>query len=249
MKTLQQILRQILQLVSSLRCNIYGIIDPRNPQEYRYVGKTPYLIEKRLQYHIYEAKQEEEKKVKTHKCYWIRKLLKEGVIPTIVIIDRVPLFQWKYWEKHYIKHYKNLGHRLTNATDGGEGLCGWVPTKETLKLMSIAKLGNKCSEETIRGMSGKNSPNSGRVWSKETRKLMSEAKLGKPRTQDTRDKISKTLTDKMVGKNHPMYSKTWEEMYGEEKANKMKEEKSKNMTSKTFPNGYKKKLNKNVIAA
>lgn len=38
------------------QCNIYGVIDPREREEFRYVGKTPYSIAQRLDEHIRESK-------------------------------------------------------------------------------------------------------------------------------------------------------------------------------------------------
>ena len=198
MKTLQQILRQILQLVSSLKCNIYGMIDPREIHEFRYVGKTPYSLDERLYYHIWEATQKGKNKVKTYKCNWIRKLLRDNTTPVIVLIDVVPLFQWKYWEKHYIKLYKNLGHRLTNATEGGEGVLGCVWSEEHRR-------------KVCKALSGENNYLYGKTWeeaygaekAKEMRKKQIKRLTGKKQSEESNKKRSKSLS----GKNNPMFGK------------------------------------------
>lgn len=251
MKTLQQILRQILQLISSLRCNIYGIVDPRNPQEYRYVGKTPYSIEERLTYHIWESNRKGKNKIKTYKCDWIRKLLKDNITPIIILIDIVPSFQWKYWEKHYIKLYKNLGHRLTNATDGGDGGSGYVWSEEQRKFQSETRSGKN------HPMFGKVSPMKDKHYTEESnrrrRKKMKGKMSGKnhpmfskKQSEESNKKRSETLKAKMFGKNHPSYgkvssrkNKTYEEIYGEEKAKKMKSSLSKVFSGKKLSEKHK----------
>ena len=87
----------------------------------------------------------------------------------------------------------------------------------------LQKTRDKISESLTGKMAGKNHP-----------------QYGKPRKQKTRDKISKTLS----GKSNPMYGKTWEEIFGTEKAKKLKQDlakRGKERIGKKFPNGYKKK--------
>lgn len=56
-------------------------------------------------------------------------------------------------EKHLIK---DIGrHRLCNATDGGEGLSGYVASEETRKLLSIAGKGRLLSGEAKKKISEK----------------------------------------------------------------------------------------------
>lgn len=243
LQILQQIFRQVLQLISSLKCNIYGIVDSRNPQEFRYVGKTPYSIEERLIKHIREAKSGK----KTYKCDWIRKLLKENATPVAVLIDSVPLFQWIFWEKYYIKHYKDSGHRLTNATDGGEGASGYKHTKESNRKRSKSLSGNNHPHygktwEEMYGVEkakklkqdlakrskagiGEKNPNYGKTWSEGMKedqgKRMKGKNLGKKHTKERSQKISKALL-----------GRTYEDLHGIEKANKLKKEQSERTKGK-----------------
>ena len=93
---------------------------------------------------------------------------------------------------------KDLGTGiLHNMTDGGEGVSGWIPSKETRKKMSEVKKGKS---PTI-----------------EARKKMSEVKKGKSPTIETIEKIKKSNTGKkrsshtvvkMLGENNHRYGKS-----------------------------------------
>ena len=97
--------------------SIYGLRDIRSPEEIRYVGKTIHL-RNRTWAHINEALRTE---TNTHKANWIRSLLAEGVEPEAIILEEVPAGEWREAEKHWIHVLSIPGHRLTNATEGGEG--------------------------------------------------------------------------------------------------------------------------------
>lgn len=45
-----------------------------------------------------------------------------GLEPETEILNEVPESEWQTWEKSHIEIYRLLGHDLTNATDGGEGV-------------------------------------------------------------------------------------------------------------------------------
>lgn len=103
--------------------------------------------------------------------YWKRVVEKYG-IPTVEI-----LANWKT-EKEALDHevlliscFKDMGYKLTNLTDGGEGSSGFKHSQE-----SIAKIVKVKTEQPSR------------YW------------LGKPRSQETKDKISKALMG--VGRPH-----------------------------------------------
>lgn len=92
-----------------LKCPVTGDV--------RYVGKARNL-KPRLRQHIHEAKSGG----RSHKCAWIRKVLADGHRP-IIEVDRKLLDGecWKAAEVERIAHYKALGCKLTNSTDGGDG--------------------------------------------------------------------------------------------------------------------------------
>jgi predicted GIY-YIG superfamily endonuclease len=94
---------------------IYVLKDPVS-NEIRYVGKSNNPKER------YKSHKNPAHKITTHTHNWIMMLRSKGLDPVIEIIREVPISEWKYWEKHYIKHYNNLGCDLTNHCGGGEGL-------------------------------------------------------------------------------------------------------------------------------
>ena len=69
-------------------------------------------------------------------------------------------------EKLLISCFRDLGHRLTNFTDGGEGPSGLKHSEESKAKMRIANIGNKHAL--------------GHKVSVEARKLMGADKIGKP---------------------------------------------------------------------
>ena len=103
-----------------------------------------------------------------HKINTIKQIIHTGLKPVVNIVDEVKESEWKFWEKHYISLYKSWGFNLTNILDGVEGFSkGNIPwhkgkkgvtipwnkgvkgcfTKQTIKLMSDAKLNVKRSEK------------------------------------------------------------------------------------------------------
>jgi len=107
---------------------IYVLIDPRTNMV-RYVGKTT-NIKKRLNKHINESK----RSTKSHKKAWINGLLRLDLLPTIKVIDEVSIDEWQFWEMYWISQMKALGFRLTNHTNGGEGVnIGNIPWNKGTK--------------------------------------------------------------------------------------------------------------------
>lgn len=99
---------------------IYGLSSSREPNNIRYIGKTSKKLKYRLSTHLYYTR-----KGKSHKDNWILKELSDGFEIIITEIFLVPEDEsWEEWEKYYIKEYKERGYKLTNLTEGGEGLHG-----------------------------------------------------------------------------------------------------------------------------
>jgi hypothetical protein len=115
--------------------SIYILKDP-DTELVRYVGKTVKPPAQRLSGHIYKAKIDD-----SYKDRWIRSLLSKGVRPTIEVIDEVQPENWQFWERHYIKLFKSIGARLTNAMNGGEDEMSF--TDEIKKKISDAQEGRR----------------------------------------------------------------------------------------------------------
>jgi hypothetical protein len=94
----------------------------------------------------------------------------------IEFLDKVE--DWKYWEKHYISLFKNLGYILENKNNGGGGPSeGVIFPEERKQKISQA---NKGTIHSIEGRLSTSKQLTGRKFSKEICDKISKAKLGKP---------------------------------------------------------------------
>jgi hypothetical protein len=129
--------------VAELKNIIYGLTDPRDGA-LRYVGQSCKGM-KRPQVH----KLENALRWNTHKINWIKQLKSLGLEYGIVFIEEVAspddLNAREIW---WIAFARAWGCRLTNATDGGEGVRGLRFSEAALAKMSAAQTGRKHSEET-----------------------------------------------------------------------------------------------------
>lgn len=185
---------------------IYALKDPRDGAV-RYIGKAK-DPKRRLYLHLREAKKG---KIKTHKNYWVGLLLSLGETPEMELLDQVPDFQQNFFERAYIKVYRELGTKLTNLTDGGDG--------------GATTTGRKLSPERCAAISARNK---GVPKTLEHRAALSSALIGRPvpegkacrggrkpgfkQTEDTKAKISATrktrvYVNPMLGRRHTPESK------------------------------------------
>ena len=93
---------------------IYALVHPKT-LSVRYIGKTNNL-KCRLSFHIRDVS-------KTHKANWIKALKRKGLLPGLIVLEETGE-NWQEREMYYIKHYRNLGAKLCNGTDGGDGYKG-----------------------------------------------------------------------------------------------------------------------------
>jgi group I intron endonuclease len=159
---------------------IYKLLDPRGEDNVKYIGQTIYTLKKRLGEHL-RANGNSERQI------WIRSLLSEGITPIIEHIETVPV-GGKWWEreKYWIKWYRDMGYKLVNSTDGGEGMPGYITKKETKEKQRRAKLGTKRTAESVEKS---RMSNTGKKRSLEVRKKMSEAQRGKVLSEETKGKL------------------------------------------------------------
>lgn len=209
---------------------IYGLFDPRN-YSLRYIGKSdnPNL---RLKQHIKEARHS--KKRNRYVASWIRQLLSEDLQPDMEVLEECTQDNWQESEKAWIAECRKFGVRLTNTTDGGDGVNN--PPPEVRARMASMR-GKTHSDEWRQYMSslfkGRVSPNKGNTHSEEVRKRISESQKGKKLseeqvkalsernqwrgkegwnkgkkfTQGHKDKISASH----LGEKNPMYGKSHSE--------------------------------------
>lgn len=182
-----------MQIFQKLRLHnnmiIYGLLDPRSQYNHiRYIGITTRNLNERFVEHVYESKFK-----RNHKEKWINKLKILGLKPIIV---QIAVCDESDWEQFWIRQYRwKYGDKLTNSTDGGEGVFGYKFSDESRKRMSIIRIGNKYS------FGNKNCL--GRKYSKETLEKMSLAKKGKKLSLETRLKMSFLRR----GEKHPLFGK------------------------------------------
>lgn len=145
---------------------IYGM-RLENENEYRYIGLTRIGTERRLYIHKRDAL-----KRRHHVSKWVNKNSDNVVIE---VIEACPEGDEEYLfdaEIRWIKHYRDLGHPLTNHGDGGAS--GSYGARWTIP------------EEKRR--SGDKHPNYGRPMSDDTKAALREAKTGTKRSAESRRK-------------------------------------------------------------
>ena len=176
---------------------IYVLFTLTDPNHIRYVGQTVRGYERRFYEHLNEAKRGYKKYtynwMRAHNCQiGIKKIQDDAT--------------WSESEIYWIEHYKKQGHRLTNATKGGQGPFGYKPTKEhrrkiiksltgrkhTLEAkrkMSKSHLGIEFSEEHKRNIG---LANTGRQYLEGTRRKISKSHMGKQMSEEAKRKMSKS---------------------------------------------------------
>ena len=90
---------------------IYALVDPREPNVYRYIGQTTFP-ERRLLSHLVGSENG-----RGSKNEWIRFLRSEGVVVSMVPLE-TPEDDWRLREEHWIRHAISIGHPLLNITFG-----------------------------------------------------------------------------------------------------------------------------------
>jgi hypothetical protein len=90
--------------------------------EVRYVGSTTQGIERRLEQHIAGAQRAPRRSYCQNMLLSLHGI---GLTPLIEAIESGSGEGWAAAERRWIAYYRAAGARLTNATDGGEGVVGW----------------------------------------------------------------------------------------------------------------------------
>lgn len=90
---------------------IYALVDPRRPEEIRYVGRTETPRSRHIQ-HCCETG-------RSAKCAWIESLALHGVMPQMVILEAVDAAEASAKESLWIGRFRDTG-KLTNTLDWKE---------------------------------------------------------------------------------------------------------------------------------
>lgn len=145
--------------ISITKFKVYGL-KARESSEIRYIGITSKSLEKRLKQHLQSINY---KKDKSYKKNWFNNLIKNNIKLEIELLeDNIEENEIFEKEKQYIKLFKSFGAKLVNGTEGGEM---GIPTKETRRKMSIAKIGKPSNAK-------------GRKVSNEQKELLAKLRLG-----------------------------------------------------------------------
>lgn len=120
---------------------IYGLVDPRT-REIRYVGQSTSGL-RRPNVHRLPSYS----RPSTHKNNWIRSLLSIGLDYEVIMLEDVPRREGlNEAERHWVAIGRAaLGDRLTNATEGGDGL--HRPSKVTREKIAASLRGRKRTPE------------------------------------------------------------------------------------------------------
>jgi hypothetical protein len=183
---------------NTMTTKLYVLCEPSG--EIRYIGKTAYRLEKRLYWHLREAKSHRDN---SYRCNWIRSVLAKGCLPNACLIGEVEGDGCKE-EIAWIAYGKQEGWRLVNRAIGGDGSVGYRFTEEQRKRLSKAITGHKHSEETKRKMSasqmGHPSRTLGKTWrlSSEIILKFSKAQKGRVITPEHRKHISEACKGRKV---------------------------------------------------
>lgn len=105
-----------------------------------------------------------------------------------------------------VRHYKKLGISY-NATDGGDGHLGYVPSQETRDKIKKAHLGKKMTAEQLEKVRQRAKERVGIPRNEETKRKLHEANKGKKPSAQTIAAL------KLYNKQHPLSKERLQEMH------------------------------------
>ncbi len=178
--------------------SIYFLGDPVL-HEFRYVGQTSQDPEIRLRKHLSDSKQAKFSGLYVYR--WINSLFRQGLQPQLSVIMEIETKEEaNILEKYWIKKLREIGCPLTNLTDGGEGMVGYVTSEETRKKQSEARKGKPAWNKGLKG--AQVAWNKGIPMSEEMKKRISESEKGKIIPEEARKKMSKAGKGRIFSEEH-----------------------------------------------
>jgi len=172
---------------------IYALSDPKTPRDFRYVGKTHMTIKRRIAVHLRNIIT----KPDLYRSRWLRSI---GGKPRVTVLTVTDLDHWEADERYWIARLGFLGYRLTNLTDGGEGVPGRIASdeqREKLRLSAKLQMSNPENRRKISQACQGNQHFLGRSHSEEAKAKIRAARsfqtpptLGFHHTEETKKKMS-----------------------------------------------------------
>jgi group I intron endonuclease len=186
---------------------IYALVDPTT-KHIRYVGKT-ISPQNRLKAHIKNTDGKN-----THRNAWVNKLARDGLTPEMEIIEEIKNsndLDWQHREVFWIDWFKGEGYNLTNLESGGIGGKRMSDeTREKLANRTFSESHREKLSNALKGiipspqcMAASRKAATGRIPTPESLAKRAESlkktyaeRPRAPMSDETKQKISKTLTGK-----------------------------------------------------
>ncbi len=157
---------------------IYVLLDPRSGL-IRYVGKSD-NPKWRFTKHLKDLRS-------TYRTRWVQSLLARGLKPILEVIDEVPLAEWQFWEREYIRVFRLVGMRLANTTEGGDGM--FNPTPEVREKLRRSRAMQKMPPISPERRAAVSARFRGKPLSKEHREKLRDNSLKRTNLTERMDKI------------------------------------------------------------
>lgn len=198
---------------------IYGLVCPVSGL-IRYIGKTQNSLETRLKGHLSDARM---LKYQHHASRWIRKLLKNGLAPDVVLLEECE-GDWEKAEISWIAKGRELGWPLTNSTIGGDGAPEPTPEVIERKRKAMERVWER--PEFVRRMKeARNDPDflieqsdrlKGRWRNKESRKKMMDSRWPAEKREaqakaimGRQEKIKAAMTPDVIARRNAAIKASW----------------------------------------
>ena len=91
--------------------SIYCLKDPDTGQVC-YVGRTSQSVDRRFIAHVSESQ-----RANNRRCQWIKKILNQGKMPVIEVIDQCQPSEQQKKKQYWIEYYRSINPNLTNNTE------------------------------------------------------------------------------------------------------------------------------------
>ncbi len=174
---------------------IYALAHPETG-EIRYVGKTLVKPLDRMRGHLLDART---KRSSTYAARWLRTLDRD---PKLIALEVCAEEYASHVERYWIAEMRERGARLTNLTNGGDGIPGFKLSEEHKAKIAAAQRGRRHTDEVLERISrAKRTPGSAhsrfvvvdgkvteRVTDPAARNLESSARM-KRRWQEKREEM------------------------------------------------------------